>query len=314
MLIVVQPELAEHAVFTAVRRDGSTAVAYQHEFARCHQEHDGDRRDAAFRLLHERWFEQLGFRRELCGLVAEFRFMSELASRLVVREATGRATQSVELFGVAGRYTVGMTVAVATLLDAPAFSYFARHEFMHIDDMLDPSFDYNEAVRPRAVGRAAENLFRDRFAVLWGISCDARLESAGLMPEAVRSRRSDEFVRTFQFADNTAARAAFDKLWETYLRTRPAHPDLVERATRGIAHENDATARTPSSLHGSPCPICSFSTFDWADSDRVVTVAAAVSNDFPAWSSDLGLCGRCADLYLSRLRSRPRVASSGGRP
>ncbi len=314
MLIVVQPELAEHAVFATVRRDGSMAVAYQHEFARCHQEQGGERRDEAFRLLHHRWFEQLGFRRELCDLAAEFRFMSEQASRIVVREATGRATQSVELFGVPGRYTVGMTVAVATLLDPPAFSYFARHEFMHIDDMLDPVFDYNDDVRPRAVGRAAENLFRDRFAVLWGISCDARLESAGLMPEAVRSRRRDEFVRTFQIADNPATSASFDTLWETYRRTRPAHPELVDRATRGLAHENDATARTPPSVPGSPCSICSFSTFDWADSDRVAAVAAAVSKDFPAWSADLGLCGRCAELYVARLRSRPHVVASGARP
>lgn len=312
MLIVVQPELAEHAVFSAVRRAGPTAVAYQHEFARCHQEQDGERRDAVFRLLHERWFEQLGFRRELHELAAEFRFMSEHASRLVVREATGRATQSVELFGATGRYTVGMTIAIATLLDPPAFRYFARHEFMHIDDMLDPSFEYDDAVRPRAVGRAAENLARDRFAVLWAISCDARLEAADLMPQAVRSRRSDEFVRTFQFANNAAARASFDGLWESYRPTRLTHPEMVDLATRGLTQPNDATARSPSSTLGSPCPVCGFSTFDWADSDRVDAVAAAVSQDFPSWSSTFGLCGRCSELYAARERSRPRVAASGG--
>lgn len=313
MLIVVQPELAEHTVFAAVRCDGPRAIAYQHEFARCHQEQDGERRDAAFRLLHERWLEQLGFQLELSNLAAEFRFMSEHASRLVVREATGRGTQSVELFGAVGRYTVGMTLAVATLLDPRAFCYFARHEFMHIDDMLDPGFAYDEAVRPRAAGRSAEALLRDRFAVLWGMSCDARIEASGLLPQAVRPRRIDEFVRAFQFTGDSTALAAFDEVWDAYRRSRPTHRELVDSATRGMAHANDATVRTTSTSPGSPCPLCGFSTFDWADSDRLGAVAAAVSKDFPAWSSELSLCGRCAELYRSRGRSRPHIAASGGR-
>lgn len=313
MLIVLQPELAERVVFAAVRRDGPTTTAYQSEFARCHQVSDAEGRDAAFRRLHERWFEQLGLLRAISDLVQEFRFLSARADRLVVREAAGRATQSVELFGAPGRYTVGMTVAVATFLDSAALRYFARHEFMHIDDMLDPAFGYDDALRPRAATRAAENLWRDRFAVLWAISCDARIAASGGLPESVLPRRRAEFARAFRPADDPRGVAEFDALWNAWQRSRPTHCDLIEAAEHRRDEANDAGWRAPANLPGSACPVCHFSTFEWADISRLCTLAPAVSRDFPTWTPDDGLCGRCADLYASRRCDNPRVAAGACR-
>lgn len=303
MLIIIQPELAERAVFAAVRRDGATTAEYQHEFARCYQGPDAESRDEAFRALHERWFERLGLRGELTGVAGEFRFMSERSNRLVVREATGRGTQSVELFGAAGRYTVGMTVAVATLLDAPAFRYFARHEFTHIDDMLDPEFGYDESIRPRAAARAAENLLRDRYAVIWGVYCDARIEASGALPPVVRGRRLSEFARAFQFASESAAAVAFDEAWDASRRSRRTHRELVEFAARGFAKTGSVDAPAGAPGPGSSCALCGFSTFDWADPAALQAITPAVRAEYPEWTADAGLCGRCAVLFASRPRS-----------
>jgi hypothetical protein len=301
MLIVVQPELAEHAVFAAVRRDAFVEQAYHREFARCHQHASADERDAAFRYLHETWFAELGFLGRVDRLTRLFPRLRDRVERLVMREAHGRGNQSVDLFGAPGRYTIGMSTSVGLLLDEAAFTYFARHELLHIDDMLDPVFEYDPGALAAAGNRAHQNLVRDRFAVAWAMSCDARLESDLGLPEEVRGRRQAEFSRVFASGGTAARGPGFDDLWAEWKSRRPRHPDLLALAMAGCtSHSEGSNGHHPAPARGGRCPACGFATFDWADEGALGAVRAAVRQALPEWRPGWGLCRRCAEVFAAR--------------
>lgn len=306
MLMVVDPELAEQAVFAAVRREPEWERRYHTEFARCHQASGPDARDEAFRALHARWFDELGLLERVDRLANEHPHMVAAAARLALRRAAGRSTQSVDLFGTPGRYAVGMTVAPETLLDEAVFAAFARHEFLHVDDMLDPAFGF-DARRHRDTGdRAADGLVRDRYAVLWAMSCDARIEARHQLLDGTRQRRRDEFERVFR---GSPSAGRFDERWSAWSAQRPTHSALLE-----LASSPTRTAFAPN-LPGAPCPVCRMRTYAWSDVSEVVPLAAIVRADFPSWTPDEGLCDRCAALFASRSSARPNrhAAISGAR-
>src|SRR5262245_51503568 len=148
MFLAVQPNLAERAVFEAVRNDATIRPHYERQFADCFEHREGRARDEAFSALHDRWFNELGFRDRIVQLVREFPNFHDHVERMTVIQSRGPRAQTVELFGAAGRFTVAMAVAPAVLVDPIAFAAWARHEFMHVDDMLDPAFGFDLAQKP----------------------------------------------------------------------------------------------------------------------------------------------------------------------
>jgi hypothetical protein len=300
MLLIVQPDLVERVVFETVRGDAAQSRAYHREFARCHNEPEGEGRDTAFRHLHERWFEQLGFRRRIVDIVNEFRFVARDVSRVVITPAGGRGGQSAELFGTPGAYSVVLVVAAATLLDPAAFAYWARHELMHIDDMLDPTFEYDLAARPNGSSLAARNLWRDRYALLWALSIDARLAQCHPTARLLKTQRKMEFALAWGISDSVAANEVFDHFWTNFTAGRPTHQELITwtRATwTGAAESEHASPHRRAVLPGDPCPACRFKTFDWASASQLERIDEIVRGNFPDWRPENGLCGRCAEVY-----------------
>lgn len=300
MLLVVQPDLVERVVFEAVRGDAAQSRAYHREFARCHNEPEGEGRDAAFRQLHERWFEQLGFRRRIFEIADEFRQVAREVPRVVITPAGGRGGQTAELFGKPGSYSVVLTVAAATLLDDAAFAYWARHELLHIDDMLDPAFEYDVAARPSGSSLAARNLGRDRYALLWALSIDARLAQSNSTARLLKAQRQREFALAWGISDSHAAVEVFDHFWTKFAAGRPTHQELLAwtRATwTGSAWSADPSAPHRAVLPGDPCPACKFKTFDWAPPALLEQLRDVIRGNLSAWQLEDGLCGRCAEVY-----------------
>ena len=300
MLLIVQPDLVERVVFEAVRGDAANARAYHREFARCYDESEGEARDNAFRQLHERWFETLGFRRHIFDLLNEFAHVTREVSRVVITPAGGRGGQSAELYGASGGYSVVMSVAAATLLDSAAFGYWARHELMHIDDMVDPAFDYDLSARPTGSSAAARNLGRDRYALLWALSIDARLAHRNSTARILKPQRQKELALAWGLSDSQATRDVFEHLWTKFEAARPTHPELLA-LTRAMwtGAESSAAATAPqcATLPGDPCPACKFKTFDWATPAQVARIEDVVRESLPDWRMEDGLCGRCAEVY-----------------
>jgi len=302
MFLMVQPDFVERAVFEAVRSDAALSRVYHREFARCYGEPDDVRRDLAFREMHERWFEQLGLRKRVFAIIDEFQHVSRNVSRLVMTPASGRGGRSAELFGAPGRYSVVLTMAVATLLDESAFSYWARHELMHVDDMLDPSFCYDSTARTDGPSPTARSVVRDRYALLWAMSIDARLLLFGKATNAVVDRRRDEFGRAFGIQESTVLDGLFNRLWAQLRQERPTNPELLSWASGdlpGLAVTECETTHAP--VPGSACPICKFSTFDWADTEEQIFVSELLADDFPDWRPIEGMCRRCDEIYRSCL-------------
>ncbi len=301
MIIALQPHIMEHSVFAAVRRDPLIEPHYQRSFARCYEEREPDRRERAFQELHETWFCQLGLKERILGVAREFEHLVAHVNRLAVTHAPSPRAHVVELFGAPGRYTVAMAVTPALLLDPDGFVYWARHEFMHVDDMLDPAFGFVKDDWPVGSNRAAKNLFQDRYAVLWAMSIDARLARRGQLPDGVRERRKGEFVRAFALQQAEPGTGLFDLHWEKWGESRPDHADIADSAGPGSqelrALERQAGAEAPRMAGGGTCSLCGFSTFGWGSPEDASDIAAAVTADFPGWLPEHGVCGRCVEVY-----------------
>lgn len=312
MQLMIEPGLAERTVFQAARAQPGQGRAYHREFAACYDIADPVKRDEAFRVLHEKWFDRLGFRSLLLDAIAEFPRVRDNVQRMAVAAARGRGGASMELFGVPGRYAIAASVAADLFFDAEAFRYWARFELMHIDDILDPSFEFSGSLRPAGPTPASESLVRDRFAVLWAIGVDERLAARGWLPQVVYARRRAEFARAFGLSEPGVIETEFDAI-RKQLAGGMTHPVLIEWSKRGLAANAAAasdSAKTSAPAPGSACPACRFPTYDWALAEQVDSVATLVGAELPHWNRRDGLCGRCAELY----RSRQPQARSAGRP
>lgn len=296
MYLGVQPNLMERVVFETARNQLDFRSQYERQFADCHEHREPARRDQAFAELHDRWFRELGYRARFVNYAAAFPFINRLVERLMVTQASGPRDQTIELFGKPGQYTVVMSVAPAVLLDLPAFDYWARHELQHIDDMLNPAFEFDNSKQLRGTTDAGRNLARDRYAVLWAVSVDSRLEASGHLPQGMRQKRYGELCRAFGLvAEPTAAIA---RLWEQCESSPPSHPTLLQWSERGPPEIEPAGHGPTHGRSGQPCPLCGFPTFDWAAAMIADTeLKRAILADFPAWNSEQGLCNRCEEIF-----------------
>lgn len=301
MYLAVQPNLIERTVFEWVRSDDAIRPHYERQFAGCYEQRDPAARDQAFAELHEQWFSELGLRKLILGVVEEFSHIRDGVRRVMVTQASSPRSQTAELFGSPGKYTVVISIAASTLLDRSAFEYWARHEFLHIDDMLTPDFGYDIARRPTGATPAARNLVQDRYAVLWALFVDGRLAHRGQAPANVEAKRRAELARAFGLRTDDSIDLTFRELWEQSKTTLPNHRTLLDWSEHGLpqlrevrAETRDVAAPTP----GFACSLCGFPTFDWAIVQRDdASLHTAIHEDFSGWTTDEPICTRCLEIY-----------------
>lgn len=309
MELSLQPRLVERTVFEAARQDSALRPHYERQFADCFDNRSTAQRDRAFAELHRRWFAELGLDRLIVDFAREFENMRDQVGRLVVAMAPGPSAQSSELYGISGSYTVVLLVTPLLLLDRPTFAYWASHEFLMIDDMLNPAFGHRSGQPLVGETNAAQVLATDRFAVLWAISVDARLERLKRLPDMVRPRRVQELAKAFSLGDQLTAAQLFDELWHRWAQSPPSQSKLISLARAGLGSNRTQqldkrdTTKPPA---GVLCPLCRFPTFDWMSSERDLgKLQAVIRADFPDWSPCEPICGRCAEVYRSYLHRRP---------
>jgi hypothetical protein len=253
---------------------------------------DPDERNAAFFALHLEWFREWGLEKLLLQSVDEF---PELRSRLnsfAIRKARARSDEGAELYVSAENGRVCVAAICVERFNQPAeLATLLRHELTHINDMLNPDFGYSPQPHLPGQNAAQQRLTRERYRLLWDITIDGRLVRAGRLPEAARSGHRAAFDRVFGFWAEARRDEAFDSLW---LNARPSHGQLLAIASdpRDVRH---ATEPAP----GTPCPLCSFPTFDWAGSEELkrAPLVAAIQAEFPHWLPGDGACRRCVGIY-----------------
>jgi hypothetical protein len=306
---------------------------------------DPDERNTAFFKLHLDWFREWGLEKPLMDLLQEFPLLREQLSVLALRQARGKNDEGAELYvNEAGQRTsllalrperLALNTAHAAVaqtsslpyrgfpirrpseippppslpessrLEAgdtagwkPALRDFLRHEFTHLHDMLDPAFGYAPTLDLPGLNGAQQRLARERYRLLWDITIDGRLTTAGHTPMATREHHAAAFARGYSFWPEPRRSETFAALWS---HTAPRHADFLPFIAdpRGLreAHRPDL---------GASCPLCDFPTFTWADANALPSeITGRITAEFPAWSSEQGLCNRCLETY--------QVAAHAGR-
>src|SRR3989304_41936 len=170
--IEVDPALVEEAVLLASEAASPPIRhGYRRERDAIYEIADSEKREAAFRDLDARWFDRLGLGTPLLRLVREFETVLARVSRCIVLLAGRTRGEGADLHDRRG----GM---------APSL----RGELLHVEDMLDPAFDYQRDVPAPEEGAVYEKLLRDRYRVLWNTSVDGRLAARGQLAKGGEAR------------------------------------------------------------------------------------------------------------------------------
>lgn len=298
MQLHVHPGLKERSVLETLRSRASTDGAdFDQQRVACYDLPPAQR-ERAFAGLFDDWFQRLGLHAALRSLFLRFPLISARIERAFLSPADRNAEFAAELFGEPGRYTLAMRVQPATLACDPSFRLAAEHELMHVEDMLDPAFAHDRSLAPVGTNPALANLVRERYAVLWALSIDVRIDAVTPLPSNWWSRRRTELARAFGLTDS--ASRTFDQCRESFRLSRPTHRSLIERAESAdpLALESPrARIAHDGPRPGSNCPLCGFSTFDWVDFVGDSERARALRTARPDWSPELGLCRRCAEVH-----------------
>jgi hypothetical protein len=289
-------DFIEIAVFLCASGRRQAVPAMQ--IARFHREReklyallDPDERNTAFFKLHLDWFREWGLEEPLTDVLKEFALVREQLGVLAIRKTTGKNDEGAELYvNEAGHRTGMLALRLERLTDDGALRNYLRHEFTHLHDMLNPAFGYSPTLDLSGLNAAQKRLARERYRLLWDITIDGRLAAAGHAPMATREQHSAAFTRGYSFWPEQRQAETFTSLWQC---RAPRHADFLALIAdpRGL---RDAHRPAP----GASCPLCNFSTFSWADTHALSPgIVAQIVIEFPSWSPELGLCGRCLETY-----------------
>lgn len=305
-------DFIEAAVFFAAsgRRQGAASL----QIARFHRERerlysllDPDERNAAFFRLHLDWFREWGMEKPLMDLLREFPLLPEKLSVLAVRKTRGQNDDGAELYvNQTGQRSAILALRPESFEGDASLADYLRHEFTHLSDMLDPAFGYSPALNLPGLNGPQQRLARERYRLLWDITIDGRLVALGHKPVAAREKHAAAFSRGYSFWPAGRQAGVFDSLWRN---AEPRHAEFLALIAdpRGL---REAHRPAP----GASCPLCGFPTFAWANTEALpASILARVGAEFPAWTPEQGLCGRCLETYQAAASLAEPPALAPGR-
>lgn len=309
------PSLMESVVLRALSAEvsgsaGFNQTAFHAEADPLYECKDASQHAAHFRKLFSRWFYRGQFDRPFADTLVELPELARSTRLVTVTGASSRADERADLASTAGspveaeagRYWLGIGIQPSRFLDRPLLRRWLRNELWHVRDMLDPAFQYAREDLASGAERLPQRVVQDRFATLWSLSIDARVERAGLLPLNSQQARLDRLTGAFPGLLASTYQTVLDSVGITVGLT---YPELMEFAGRprqlfGNAASDPSQSAQP--LRGSPCPLCRFPTFHWADlhPQNAKPVVAAIRDAYPSWDLSLGVCATCFDLFSIR--------------
>jgi len=219
------------------------------------------------------------------------KMQSQRLNLLAVRKTRGKSDEGAELYvNEAGQRTGILALRPERFAQDAALRDYLRHEFTHLHDMVDPAFGYSPMLELPALNAAQQRLARERYRLLWDITIDGRLTAAGHAPMAARDQHAAAFSGGYSFWPADRQTETFDSLWRN---AAPRHADFLALIadSRGL---REAHRPAP----GASCPLCDFPTFTWADVEALPPrIKSRIVAEFPSWSPEQGLCGRCLETY-----------------
>ncbi len=232
--IEFDPLLVEQAVFLAI-----PGTVYEKDFHAtrevCYLETDPERRDHDFLHLEREWFVKLDLARPTTDALAEWPAILSRVQRCILAPSLRRRDECAELYG--NHALNGPKLNLLIRLDAGLFTKpaqmraFLRHELMHINDMLDPDFDYDPSLGQFLDDSGIPNATRDRYRLLWDVSIDGRLSARYGTAIAPQTRNEIEFGKRFRVLGPRIAEA-FNWILNAPTLT---HPEILTFARTPVA-------------------------------------------------------------------------------
>ena len=250
-------------------------------------------------LFRSTWFREWGLEARVVGLVDDFPLIREHLRVLAFRKARNKGEEAAELFvnPETGRHGV-VAILPGRLADAGLLPILLGHELYHLSDMVNPSFHYSPEWPFSGLTSSQQRLVRERYRLLWAVSIDGRLAGTGRKAATGESGHRPAMERLFGFWDASSRDGVFEELWRG---GDPVHPRLLE-----LAGDPRGLSRTQSLTPGGVCPLCRFTTYDWATPESLAPeVVEVVRGEFPGWRPDEGCCARCAEIYTGASHMPP---------
>jgi hypothetical protein len=302
--------LVRGRLYDLERRGHSEPFSAFHKDADALYELPTNHQYAAFNDLHAAYFERLGFLAPFETTLREFPAFQSCIGVIYVAQVVAASDESVDLTrprDANAKRDIGVRVRAERMLDAPRLETYLRHEWTHLNDLLDPGFRASERAAWNVRSATEEHLLRERYRALWCATIDGRIERLGKVAAAAKAARRADFDRLYRRIPDELRTLAFDRLWDG---ARLPHPDLMALAesfetVRRFAETGvvaptpaDATERVSEPADGAPCPLCRFPTFRWVlPTDADALIAERIREDFSSWRPEEGVCERCFERY-----------------
>ena len=305
--ILYDPYMVEEIVFSKLREIEGTGnmelyEQYHNLSDRIYELDDEDERSDGFVELNKEFFNTLGFSEVVRGVVNEFPEFHEKIEEIHIRKPTTMIEVGSDL--VDERRKAVIRLFPEQFMDITHLRKFIRHELMHVVDMLGEKFGYKEGKLAKLP--VEETIVREKYKLFWDIFIDSRLEKRG--KETVRSKdeRFGEFEKLYARLPADGKKAVFEGLWKEENLTHDKAVELAKDFTKlvavygGTLQEGVKEAKKVL-IPGSPCPLCSFPTFNWLDTASLdEQIIRLIKADLPDWQIDDGICDRCAECYTVR--------------
>ena len=264
---------------------------------------DDDDREEGFEEVDRKVFATLDLGSGIEEILEEFPLIPEKIGLMEIRKAYNREEESVN---ISNRHLE--TDQKATIIRLRPQCFFnpngfvnvIRHEFMHLNDILDEEFGYN--TRRFGKNPSEDAFIRDRYRVMWDIYIEGRLAREGRdATDMGRDGCWKEFNLLYVKLPEKDRKTIFETLWN---REKMTHSGIAELASDPYkllqsadisTTEGDAETKKKVALPGSPCPLCKFPTYHPVH-DFSPEALDKIKKDFPKWEEDWA-CERCMDLY-----------------
>lgn len=246
------PRLLEEVVLLTMR-NRAEELSFRRERDRLYEIADAGQQETAFRRLHCDWFRHLKFGHPIVQAFEERPLIAAAASRCIVAPAKSHKEEGAELFvspqeesmDEVARRSVGLQVRPESFLKPEGLLALLRHEFLHIADMLDPSFEYEPSMRhPDAGPTINKTLVQGRYRALWDATIDGRLVLEGKAQASLREYRLLDFAQVFPML-GTHTEKVFAQFFDKPCHT---HSELMAYAVDPSRKSSEDSRQRPLAL------------------------------------------------------------------
>lgn len=181
-----------------------------------------------------------------------------------VRPEDASSDESGDILIRDGKTVVVIKVAPNTVNDPVRFRNILNFELMHVQDMMDPAFQFTPA--DSTLSKSWLDPVRLRYRLLWNIYCVSRLEKLPLESPRKRVDLETEFERLYGAIPAEVRARLFGKLFGVESFTHPILAELARVSANLLKFfREELPVGSFDVIQGSPCPLCKFPTFNWVE-------------------------------------------------